>query len=72
MYKITFAPKAEEGLAKLKRDEPASFRKAVKLLNEIAIHPKTGTGTPGASQRETRKQMVPPDHQEAQVGISNP
>jgi toxin YoeB len=46
MYKITFAPKAEEGLAKLKRDEPASFRKAVKLLNEIAVHPKTGTGHP--------------------------
>lgn len=46
MYKITYAPKAEEGLAKLKRSEPASFRKAVKLLNEIAIHPKTGTGHP--------------------------
>ena len=46
MYTITFAPKAEEGLAKLKQDEPASFRKAVKLLNEIADHPKTGTGHP--------------------------
>lgn len=46
MYKITYAPKAEEDLAKLKRSEPASFRKAVKLLNEIAIHPKTGTGHP--------------------------
>lgn len=46
MYIITFAPKAEEGLAKLKRDEPASFHKAVKLLNEIANHPKTGTGHP--------------------------
>ena len=46
MYKITYAPKAEEGLAKLKRSEPASFRKAVKLLNEIAIHPKTGAGHP--------------------------
>ena len=30
----------------MKRDEPASFRKAVKLLNEIAVHPKTGTGHP--------------------------
>ena len=26
--------------------EPASFQKAIKLLNEIAIHPKTGTGHP--------------------------
>ena len=46
MYKVTYAPIAEEGLAKLKRNEPASFQKAVKLLNEIAIHPKTGTGHP--------------------------
>jgi len=46
MYKITYAPIAEEGLAKLKRSEPANFQKAIKLLNEIAIHPKTGTGHP--------------------------
>lgn len=46
MYKVTFAPIAEEGLAKLKRNEPASFQKAIKLLNEIAVHPKTGTGHP--------------------------
>ena len=30
----------------MKRSEPASFQKAIKLLNEIAIHPKTGTGHP--------------------------
>lgn len=46
MYKVTFAPIAEEGLAKLKRNEPACFQKAIKLLNEIAVHPKTGTGHP--------------------------
>ena len=46
MYTITYAPEAKEGLAKLKRSEPASFKKAVKLLNEIAEHPKTGTGHP--------------------------
>lgn len=46
MYKITFAPQAEDGLSKLKRSEPASFKKAVKLLNEIAEHPRTGTGHP--------------------------
>jgi len=46
MYTITYSPKAQEGLAKLKRSEPASFKKAVKLLNEIAEHPKTGTGHP--------------------------
>jgi len=46
MYKITFAPQAEDGLSKLKRSEPASFKKAVKLLNEIAEHPRTGNGHP--------------------------
>lgn len=46
MYSITYAPEAREGLAKLKANEPKSFNKAVKLLNEIAEHPKTGTGHP--------------------------
>jgi len=46
MYSITYAPEAKEGLAKLKSNEPQSFNKAVKLLNEIAEHPKTGTGHP--------------------------
>lgn len=46
MYTITFAPEAKEGLSKLKRSEPAHFKKAVRLLNEIAEHPMTGTGHP--------------------------
>ena len=46
MYAITYSTEAQEGLAKLKRSEPAAFKKAVKLLNEIAVHPKTGTGHP--------------------------
>ena len=45
-YTVTFSPEAKDGLAKLKRSEPASFKKAVKLLNEIADHPQTGTGHP--------------------------
>lgn len=46
MYKITYSPDAEADLAKLKREEPARFKKAVNLLEEIALHPKTGTGHP--------------------------
>lgn len=46
MYKIIYAPKAQEDLAKLKRSEPSAFKKAVKLLNELADHPTTGTGHP--------------------------
>ena len=45
MYKITFSPEAETDLSKLKRSEPASFKKAVKLLNEQVEHPKNGDGT---------------------------
>jgi toxin YoeB len=45
-YAITFAPKAKDGLEKLKKSEPSSFKKAVKLLNEIAVHPTSGTGHP--------------------------
>ena len=46
MYTITYAQKAKEGLEKLKKSEPSCFNKAVKLLQEIAFHPKTGTGHP--------------------------
>jgi toxin YoeB len=46
MYKITFSPEAETDLGKLKRSEPACFKKAIKLLNELVEHPKTGTGHP--------------------------
>lgn len=46
MYGITYAPSAKEGLEKLKKNEPSSFKKAVQLLQEIALHPTTGTGHP--------------------------
>ena len=46
IYSVTFADEAKEGLSKLKRSEPASYKKAVKLINEIALHPTTGTGHP--------------------------
>ncbi len=46
MYKMDFTEKAKEDLAKLKKNEPDSFRKASKLLAEIGEHPETGTGQP--------------------------
>lgn len=46
MYVIEYSPKAREGLAKLKANEPKCFDKAVKLLNELMEHPRTGTGKP--------------------------
>ena len=46
MYSITYSPKAQQDLQKLKRSEPLVFQKAVRLLNELVEHPKTGTGHP--------------------------
>lgn len=46
MYDIEYTPEAKADLQRLKKNEPACFRKAVKLLNELIAHPKTGTGHP--------------------------
>lgn len=45
-YKISYTKKAEDDLGKLKRNELSAFKKAVKLLNEIADNPTFGTGHP--------------------------
>ena len=39
---------ARKDIAKLKKSEPAAFKKAGKLLGELQDHPKTGTGRPEA------------------------
>lgn len=46
MYTIHYTTRAQSDLIKLKRNEPASFKKLTKLLNELAEHPRTGTGHP--------------------------
>ncbi len=46
MYDIIYSAKAEEDLVKLRHSEPAAYNKAVKLLNELMLHPRTGTGHP--------------------------
>ena len=46
MYELVYSTKAEEDLVKLRRSEPAAYKKAVKLLNELMLHPHTGTGHP--------------------------
>lgn len=46
MYKIEYLPEAKSDLAKLKKNEPAAFKKAITLLNELVDHPTTGTGHP--------------------------
>ena len=46
MYIIKYMPQAEEDLKRLRKSEPKSFEKAVKLLNELVDSPYTGTGKP--------------------------
>jgi len=45
-YKICFTQEAAEDLSKLKKNEPAAFKKAEELLRELREHPRTGTGRP--------------------------
>lgn len=46
MYEIVYSDRAKEDLAMLRRVEPTAHKKAVKLLNELMDHPRTGTGHP--------------------------
>ena len=46
MYNIDFTTEAFKGLAKLEGSEPKSFAKAVRFIEELKVHPKTGLGYP--------------------------
>jgi toxin YoeB len=45
-YELRYTPIANMGLANLERNEPKAFGKALRLLEEIQEHPRTGTGHP--------------------------
>jgi toxin YoeB len=46
MYKISLSIQAEKDLLSLKKSEPSAYKKALELIKELALHPKTGTGRP--------------------------
>lgn len=46
MYKIEFDDEAKKTIAKLKKSNPQTFKKVTKLLEDIALHPRTGIGYP--------------------------
>ncbi|MBQ6770826.1 MAG: Txe/YoeB family addiction module toxin [Bacteroidales bacterium] len=46
LYEIRYTPEANMGLAKLERSEPKVFQKAQRFIEELKVHPKTGTGHP--------------------------
>ncbi len=45
-YKVTFSPEAKADFNKLRKDDTFAFKKAIKLVEELYEHPKTGTGKP--------------------------
>ena len=46
MYSVVFTIQAITDLKMLKKSEPNAFIKAQKLISELQIHPKIGTGKP--------------------------
>ncbi len=46
MYVIEFTEQAVEDLKWLKRAEVRAYKKVQKLIEELALHPSTGTGRP--------------------------
>ena len=45
-YEIRYTPEANIGLVKLEKSEPNAFQKALRFIEELKIHPKSGTGHP--------------------------
>ncbi len=46
MYNIDFTPDAQADLAKLIKNEPKVYNKALRFIEELKEHPKTGLGHP--------------------------
>lgn len=46
IYKISFHSQAVEDIKKLKKSDKNSFKKLDKLLEELQVHPYSGTGKP--------------------------
>ena len=45
-YRIEIKEQAELDLLRLAKSEPKAFAKAQRFLEELKVHPKTGTGHP--------------------------
>lgn len=46
MYEIIFSECALKDILRLRKSEPAAYKKVGKLIEELKIHPTTGTGHP--------------------------
>ena len=46
MYELEYKEQAVIDIAKLKKDEPSAYKKVLSFLEELKLHPQTGTGHP--------------------------
>ena len=46
MYTVTITQEANTDLARLKKNEPQAYKKAVQLIEELYTNPTTGLGKP--------------------------
>lgn len=46
IFELIFTEEAKKGLFKLAKDDPKSYQKALRFIEELKEHPKTGTGHP--------------------------
>ncbi len=46
MYTIRYTEDAKNDLLRLQRNEPKAFAKVSRFIQELVLHPKTGTGHP--------------------------
>ena len=46
LYRIILSPRALADAAVLRKSEPPAYRKLLKLIEELEVHPRTGTGHP--------------------------
>ncbi|GHT67099.1 toxin YoeB [Bacteroidia bacterium] len=45
-YRITFSKQASGDIELFKKSETAAYKKVMRLLPELELHPRTGTGKP--------------------------
>ena len=53
-YKVKFLDDASKDALKLKREDPKSFTKLMKMVDELKEHPMTGTGKPEYLKHDKR------------------
>jgi|GEM_PF-5979933 len=46
MYRVTLSKKAQSDLEKLLKSEPQAYKKAMALIGELVLHPRSGRGKP--------------------------